>query len=214
MKIILITLAFASSTLFSFLNAGYMEKMKATIKELESSQTVTGMKSTANTFERISKMEQKEWLPLYYCANIHVLLIYMDTAATLAQKDHYLDYAEQLIKRMEEISPREAEVQVLKSFLVLSRIGLSPQDRGPAMYQGYTSALEKAVQYGPENPRVKYMILAKDVGQAGYFGQDTTPFCAPMTTLLESWDTYTVVSEIHPRWGRKELQGLIAQHCK
>jgi hypothetical protein len=214
MKIILMTLALASSTLFSFLNPGYEEKMKATLKELESSKTVTSLKSAANTFERISKTEQKEWLPLYYSANIHVMLIYRDTTATLAQKDQYLDYAEQLVERMEEISPKEAEVQVLKSFLVLSRIGLSPQDRGPAMYQGYTSALEKAVEYGPGNPRVKYMILAKDVGQAGYFGQDTTPYCDPMKALLESWDTHTVVSDIHPKWGKSELQGLIGQNCK
>jgi hypothetical protein len=82
------------------------------------------------------------------------------------------------------------------------------------MYQAYTDAMSRAVDYGPENPRVKYMSLAKQVGEAGYFGKDTSTFCPSLKALLESWDTHPVVSEIHPKWGKNEVQGLITQHCK
>ena len=214
MKVILLSLTLISATFFNMISPGYPEKMKTTLKEFENARKVDDFKAVANTFERISKMEQKEWLPLYYSANIHVLLIYIDTTATLAQKDGYLDYADGLITKAEELAPKESEIQVLKSFLILSRIGLDPQTRGAAQYQGYVAALDKALQLAPENPRVKYMVLAKDVGQAQFFGQDTSAFCPKLKALLESWDTHTVVSELHPKWGKNELQGLIQQHCK
>src|SRR5690606_15436180 len=100
-------------------NAIYIQKMKETIKEMESCQTVEDFKRVANTFERIAKTESKEWLPIYYNANIHILLIYIDQSATTDQKDRYLDLAEEMIKRMEELSPNEPEVQTLKAFHII-----------------------------------------------------------------------------------------------
>lgn len=213
MNIILMALSFVTTIIFNVLDPSYVEKMKSTIRELESAKTVADYKSASNTFERISKMEQQEWLPLYYSANIHISLVYIDTAATMAEKDQYFDYADGLITRMEKLAPKETEIQALKAVLILGRIALDPQQRGASLYGGYIETITKASAYGPENPRVKYLKLAKEVGEAKYFGKSVAPFCPQIKKLIETWETYPVVSEIHPKWGKQQLQ-ILMKDCE
>jgi hypothetical protein len=213
MKSILASLLLILNLSLGFSNTPFHEKMKAALRDMSTCKSSDDFKKAANTFERVSKMEPGEWLPVYYQANIYILLIYVDQTATTIQKDQYLDQAETLIAKMEKLVPREAEVQTLKAFLIISRIGIEPQSRGAAMYQDYVDALGKAVAYGPENPRVKYMVLSKEVGQANFFGQSTAPFCQPMKDLLATWDSYPVVSDIHPVWGKEQLNDLL-KGCK
>lgn len=194
-------------------NPAYVNKMKETIEEMNQCQTTEDFKDVANTFDRIATKEQGEWLPLYYKANIHVLLVYIDANATLEQKDLYLDQAEATIEKMEKLAPDEAEIAVLKSFMIVSRIGLDGQARGQSMYPMYEAALAKAKELEPENPRVKYMLLSKEVGQAQWFGQPIDQYCPDMKALYESWDEYKPKSEIHPKWGKEQL-AQIMQQCK
>src|SRR5688572_9531916 len=108
MKTILITVMLLSGLAIAHGADGpYLMKMKSTIDEMNRCHTVEQYKEVANRFERISKMEPAEWLPLYYVANIHVSLIHIDSSASLSKKDEYLDIAELMIAKMEKITNNE-----------------------------------------------------------------------------------------------------------
>jgi hypothetical protein len=191
----------------------YLEKMKSTLDEMNRCHTVEQYKEVANRFERISKMEPAEWLPLYYVANIYVSLIHIDSSASLSKKDEYLDIAELNITKMEKINNNETEIEVLKGWTILNRIGLDPQTRGQAMYSSYMSAIIKAASLGPQNPRVRYMQLAQAVGEANFFGRSASQFCPDLKILDETWESYKPVSEIHPAWGREHVKDLL-RNCR
>ncbi len=191
----------------------YVNKMKETLDNMSKCANAADFKAVANQFDRISQKESDEWLPQYYSANIKILLVYLDSAADANQKDRYLDEAETIISDMEEMEPEEAEIQVLKAFMIISKIGVDPQTRGQSMYGSYEATLAKANQLDPENPRVKYMLLSKDVGQAQWFGQSIDPYCPKMKELYDSWDSYQPASEIHPVWGKDQLWQIM-QACK
>lgn len=208
-KSILTLILVAFVTLGYAENAAYILKMKEAIAEMETCASVADYKKVANTFDRISQIEKEEWLPLYYAANIHIIMTYIDSAASMQQKDKYLDEAEEYIKKLETLVPQEAEVQLIKAFMIITRIGLDSNTRGATMYASYEAALNKAQALNPENPRVQFMVLSNDVGKAKWFGQDTASFCPKMKKLYEAWDFYPQVSEIHPSWGKKELKDLM-----
>ncbi len=213
MKIILISLMTFMSLSFTHINSAYVEKMQSTLREMGSCKTKEDFKKIHNTFERISKAEPAEWLPLYYMANIHISLAYLDTTATIAQKDQYLDYAETIVIRMEKLNPEDAEIEVLKAWLAITRLGLDPQTRAMNVYPLYVEALNKAVSFGPENPRVKFMVLSKEMGEATFYGQSTESACGKLTNLLDTWDNHSVKSEIHPQWGKPQLADMV-KGCK
>lgn len=190
-------------------NSVYFTKMKAAIDSMKKCVTASDYKNIANEFERISKIESTEWLPLYYAANIRILLVYVDSGATFTDKEHYLDAAKVKIEKLEEIAPKEAEVQVLKAFMIVSSIGLDPTARGASMYPAYEAALAKANELDPENPRVKYMVLSNEVGKAQWFGQGIEPYCPKLKSLYDGWENHKIVSEIHPSWGKEQVAQLM-----
>lgn len=206
MKAVLLSLVTLIGVWFKPVSTPYVEKMKSALEEMAACRTADDYKKVQNTFQRISKMEPKEWLPLYYMAQIQGLLVYIDATATIAQKDEYIDLAEKVVTEMEKINSEEAEIQVLKAWLLLSRMGLDPQTRGQQIYPSYLEVLNKAVTLSPENPRVKYMVLTKEMGEANFFAKSTTEVCRKLKTLHETWDAHSVVSEIHPQWGKQQVE--------
>jgi hypothetical protein len=214
MKTILIASFFLSGLVLPQRMAGpYGEKMKSAIVEMNRSKTVDEYKQVANTFERISKMEPTEWLPLYYVANIHVSLIHIDSAASIQKKDEYLDIAELNIAKMEKINSNEVEIEVLKAWTILNRMGLDPQNRGQSMYSSYMGSIAKAATLAPQNPRVRYMQLAQAVGEADFFGRSTSQFCPDLKSLHDTWESHKPASDIHPVWGREHVKDLL-KNCK
>ncbi len=212
-KILLSTVLLSAILSVEARSTTYEGKMKEALAAMGQCHTADDFKKVANTFDRIAKMETEEWLPIYYSANIKILLVYLDSAADLTQKDVYLDQVDQLISKMEEITNKnEAEVYVLKSFSIISRLGLEPTTRGQSLYPNYQAALAKAFALDANNPRVRYMQLSSEVGQAQWFGQDTTPFCPKLQDLYDSWDSFEPASDIHPAWGKDQVLQLM-QSC-
>jgi len=193
-------------------NTAYHSKMKQTLDEMAKCRTAEDFKKVANSFDRIAQKESGEWLPIYFSADIKILLVYLDSAANFEQKDQYLDQAEDLINKMEEMDPDESEIQALKAFMIISRIGLDPVNRGQGMIGDYNAAITKSLELNPENPRAMYMQLSSQVGEAQWFGKSIDSFCPKMKELYENWDSYPVASDLHPQWGKEQLWQIM-QPC-
>jgi len=182
----------------------YYQVMAKTIKEMYSSSTLEGYQKAANQFEVIGKAEKDEWLPWYYHANAHIIMIYLDAETEMTIKQKYLDVAMRSIDKIIEKHPKEAEIRVLDAFYAVSRMGLDPAGAA-AYFPRYGAAVKEAMKLEPSNPRARFFSLASAIGEAQFFNQSTDQFCEQLQTLDEEWDQYEVKSAIHPNWGKEEV---------
>ena len=207
---------------FTLLASGgeeYEKKMKATLAKMEDFSSVETVIETARQFAKIGEAEKGEWLPWYYHANAYIILIYMDSTATLEEKDQYLDTAATSVRKILEQHPEEAEIHpqrrpLLHAWYLVSRIGLDPTTRGAQYYDTYTQAINKADQLEPQNPRVRFFKIASAIGEAQYAGQTVAPYCPKLQVLLDEWDNYEPKSSMHPDWGKEEVKKKLAEICQ
>ena len=202
---------------FTLLASGgkdYEEKMKTTLAKMKNFSSVETVKETAHQFAEIGKVEKEEWLPWYYHANAYIMLIYMDSTATLEEKDQYLDTAAASVKKILEQHPEEAEIHLLHAWYLVSRLGLDPMTRGEQYYGLYKQAINKAQYLEPQNPRVKFFQVVSSIGEAQYAGQPVAHYCPELQALLDDWDNYTPKSSLHPDWGKEEVKQKMAEVCQ
>lgn len=192
----------------------YEKKMEATLEKMEDFSSIETVRETARQFAEIGKAEKEEWLPWYYHANAYIMLIYLDTAATLEEKDQYLDTAATSVRKILEKHPEESEIQLLHAWYLISRLGLDPMTRGEQYYEPYKRAINKAHQLEPQNPRVRFFEIASAIGEAQYSGQNVTPYCPKLRALLDDWDNYAPKSSLHPDWGKREVKKKLAEICQ
>ena len=194
-------------------NEAYTKKMNEAITHLDGAKTVADFVQAANEFSVISKVSKDEWLPLYYYAHIHVILVYVDSAADMQKKDKYLDQAETAINKIATQFPKESEIQILKGWYLISRLALDPPARGATYYPAYAKAIDDAVALDPLNPRARFFKVSNDIGAAQFMGQPTESYCPRLEALYNEWDQYKIVSTLHPKWGKEEVKKKMVEIC-
>lgn len=211
------TTLFVSAMLIATIAFGgdekYYQKMGETLSEFSTCSTVDDFQNLANKFQVIANVEKEEWLPLYYEAHCYILISFMGNL-TAAARDGYLDRASSLIESMTEITPNEAEVQVMKAFYYTGYLVINPPQRSMSTSPLINEAIAKALALEPNNPRAIFLRISNEMGTASYFGEDTTPYCTQADELLQNWDSYTLKSPIHPNWGRAEVEGIVKRCSK
>jgi len=186
----------------------YFQKMGETLSGFSTCTNVEDFQNLANKFRVIANVEKEEWLPLYYETQCYVIISFMGHLSA-QEKDAYLDKASSLIESMEELAPSEAEVQVMKAFYHTGSLVVDPPQRAMGTTPLIHAAIGKALAMEPNNPRATFLRLSNEMGTAAYFGEDTAPFCAQATELLQNWDSYELKSPIHPNWGKEEVEGIV-----
>ena len=178
----------------------------------EASSTEQYLESAAN-FERISLVEQNEWLPQYYHAQSYILLSFNDSKADESQKDAYLDIAEKSLENLIARAPGESEVYALQALYYTGRLVVNPMARASKFSPLTSQAIEKSLAISPNNPRALQLQLSNKVGTAQFFGQDISAFCIEAQTLLDNWDNYKIRGEYYPTWGKGQVLEILKE-CK
>jgi hypothetical protein len=213
MKTITTTIAILFSIFTMAGNNGYTEAMQSALKQMEVSKSPTDFQNTANTFNRISKMADTEWLPAYYEAQCYILMSFMDREADAATKDGYLDVAEERINKILKSHPQNDEAYALQSFMYTGRLVIDPMTRGREYSIKSMTAIKTALAFNPKNPRALYLELSNEVGSANFFKEDTSKYCDRINNLFSQWDELNKVAELHPSWGKGQVNGM-AKNCQ
>jgi hypothetical protein len=162
-----------------------------------------------NTFERIAAAEKTQWLPFYYASYCYVMSAFMQRDND--KVDDLADKAAVNIEQAEAISPKNDEINCIKSLVATSRIRVDPPARG--MKYGMESAelLAQANQINQENPRV-YMLQGQSLFYTPeQFGGSKTEAKKKFETALQKFSTFKPASAIAPHWGEAYTKGLLAQ---
>ncbi len=188
----------------------YQKKMGETLQQFGEAKNLTDFQAVANQFKMIANVEKQEWLPLYYHAHIHILLSFMDQSSS-EKKDEYLAVAEESLNKMMELAPQEVEIIALQSFYYTAKLVVDPMTRGMQYGMLVAQTLGKAMALDANNPRVRYLKIANDVGGASFYGVDPKQYKGAADLLLKEWDDYKVKSPLHPSWGKEQVKATLKQ---
>jgi hypothetical protein len=189
----------------------YNGAMTSKIAELENNKTADDWLASSAAFERIGDAEKNQWLPYYYAAYTQCLYALLKNDAS--NNDQYADKIEALVAKADALSPNNSEISVVKSMVATIRMIVNPMQR----YQMYGPAIEKALNEAkaqdPNNPR-PYFIQGQNIR---YTPEQFGGGCAAAKPVLEEglkkYETFKPASELHPNWGKKQLEEMIAG-CK
>ena len=180
----------------------YQQAMTNAIEKLNQSTSNDEFLEAANTFERISSIEQNEWLPLYYAAYSYIILSYQEQ--DLTKKDPVLDKAQQFLDRAFKIAPEESELFALQAFLYPGRMLVDPMARGMEYMGIMNQALEMAIRLNPENPRSYYLRAITVLNMPEGFGGGATVAKPILEEAKVKFDKFQPESSISPIWGKKQ----------
>jgi hypothetical protein len=200
------TLLFAFVLSTTYANE-YKRAMKQSIEQLQTARSSSEVLEVANSFTRIARVADADWLPRYYAAQCYIRLGF-NSNLDATERDGYLDMAQGLIDETLQLKADLSEMYALQAMLHTARLVIDPVNRGQQMMMKSAQAIGQSLALNPNNPRAAYLQLSNEVGQAQFFGQDVSSFCPRIKGLLASWDELNTVPELHPAWGKDEVEEL------
>lgn len=204
--ILIIALAFGTS-LKAQDSTSYKQYMLETIHLYDSVKTMDDYKNILNRFERIAAAETAEWLPNYYAG---LTYIYMSFVRGLEDdlRDDYLDKALEAIDKAEELKGETSEIVLLRGYVYMAKVSVSPALRGMTLSGKVSGYFEKALAMDPQNPRANLMAGRWKYGSAQFFGSSTDDACALMQKALELFQAQDKTDTIEPTWGENQAQAM------
>ena len=198
-KTIIITALISINALSNAQNPKYVAAMEKNVAGLDSIRSTEKLQGLANTFERISSAEKKEWLPLYYAAYCYVNMTYNVKGATI---DTYCDKAETFINKADSINPNNSEIYTLKAQITSARISVNPMIRGQKYGPQAGTLRAKAKELDATNPRPYYLDGTAAFYTPPAFGGGKDKAKAAFEKAKSLFETFKPASSIAPNWGK------------
>lgn len=213
MKKLTIALVLLSLSLTGFSNEAYQKAMSQSIEKLFQATTIPEYVEMANQFERINQTEKTEWLPLYYASYAYIMISFQEPDN--AKKDAYLDQAQKDLDQALAIDPKESELYMLQGFLYPSRINIDPMARGMLYMGKMNSALDKALELNPDNPRVYFLRATMTFHMPEAYGGGAAKALPFYKTAEEKFSIFKPKTDLSPNWGKEsneiELKSVLEQ---
>jgi len=201
MKTLSITVVLLAISLLGFSNEAYQKAMSQSIEKLYQAKTIPEFVELANQFERISAIEQTEWLPLYYASFAYIMISFQEVDNT--RKDSYLDQAQKYLDQAVVIEPNESELFLLQGFLYPSRITVDPMTRGMIYMDKMNQSLDKALTLNPDNPRVYYLRATMTFHMPEAYGGGAEKALPMYKIADEKFRIFKPKTELSPNWGKE-----------
>jgi tetratricopeptide (TPR) repeat protein len=167
--------------------------------------------TAANYFERIAAMNSSEWLPHYYAAFCYTRASHLNTEA--AMQDMWVDKAQAEIDKAMEMQPANAEVLILKGFVLQARMNINPMVRGFQYNNETMECFGKARAIDPENPRSYLWQGVNLLHTPEAFGGGKENACPLIRKALEKFAVFVPADSLAPDWGYNYAKEII-QECR
>ena len=210
-KILFVFAALALTVTAMAQSEKYTGAMTAKIEELGANKTADDFLASSQAFERIADTEKNQWLPYYYAAYAYGIYAFVKNDA--ANNDQYADKIDTLLAKASALAPDNTEISVIKSISATVRMIVNPMER----YMQYGPVIEKALSdaktQDPNNPR-PYFIQGQNLRYTPeQFGGGCATAKPIMEEALKKYGSFKPASTLHPNWGQKQLEEMIAG-CK
>jgi hypothetical protein len=209
-KLISLLLAFLVSFASISQNKKFISSMEKNLKTMDTCRSIPSYQQTANSFERISNAEKKEWLPPYYTALCNAFMASMTAGDKI---DEYCDIAEKYANKADSLSPNNSEVYALRSLIFSQRIGVNPMMRG-AKFGGKSGEMNaKSKELDPTNPRPYLLSGQGKFYTPPQFGGGKDKAQPLLEEAVKKYEAFKPASTISPVWG-KERAKMLLEECQ
>ena len=188
----------------------YQSAMQKNLALFDSVQNTEKAQALAASFERIGDAEKTEWLPYYYAALAMLTPAWMDPKI---DKDQNAVKVKALIDKGDALAKSDAdrsELQTLRNMVATQQMLVDPQSRYATYGAESASALKKAQELNPNNPRAFYLEGIGIFNTPEQFGGGKTK-AKPVLEKAVSLFNSEQVKPLYPTWGKKEAEQFLAQ---
>ncbi len=187
----------------------YEENMMNAKKMMDSSTVEKSYATAATYFTRIASMNPGEWLPHYYAAFCYTRISHLNTVAD--KQDAWVDRAQEEVDKAFEMDPGNAEILVMKGFVLQARMNINPTVRGFQYFGETMGYFEKARSLDPENPRSYLWEGVNLLHTPEAFGGGTEKACPLIQKALEKFAVFTPIDSLSPDWGYGYAREVVGQ---
>ncbi len=210
MKTLFVTLVFAMFSMAGFSQKDQFEiTMKSSIDKMFQSKTIDEYQLSANTFERISMAEKKQWLPSYYAGYCYIMMAFMTDKPD--QIDPWLDVAQKQIDNAQTITSSEPELLVLQGMLHQARIGVDFMARGMKYSQMAQESLNQALAMDSDNPRAYYLLGMNLLSTPKMFGGGPQVALPLFQKAQNKFNSFKPADELMPQWGEENNLAMLKE---
>lgn len=199
MKYIISFIVFTGINSFQDKKEMYITVMLENISLIDSTSSITDYYTAANGFERISKVTVSEWLPLYYCSFCYVQMSFL--VKDKDKRDEYVETARFFLGEAESLSPDNAEIYVLKGFILQAYMNIEPFSRGVKYNSECISYFKKASELDPANPRSYLWHGVQLINIPSFMGGGQDKGLSLIKKAVECFISFIPESKISPDWG-------------
>lgn len=161
----------------------------------------------ANNFERIASAEKNQWLPYYYAAFCQVNYGFMQQDKD--KIDAIADKATDFINKADSLMPNNSEISCIKSMIASCHMMVNPMQRWQEYGAESNGNMEKAMKQDPANPRPYYLKGQGLKFTPEQFGGGCKTAKPALQTALDKYAAFKPASELHPNWGKGQVEMLI-----
>ena len=201
-KITLFVFAILISAQLFAQNEQYTQAMKNAITQLETSESIEEFKATAATFERIANVAKTEWLPTYYLGYANLILCWKSM-----QEEDYKAYdlhiaaVEKALETAQGLAGAHSELYVLEAYMYQAKITRKPMVNGMRYSSSVDTAIKKAKELDPNNPRAYYVMANQIYNMPAFIGGGKEKAIPEYELAAEKFASFKAESDLHPNWG-------------
>ncbi|WEK37412.1 MAG: hypothetical protein P0Y53_07855 [Candidatus Pseudobacter hemicellulosilyticus] len=189
----------------------YTNAMTSTLSRIDSAKNADDFLALSATFERIGDAEKSKWLPYYWASFCQVLGGF--TKNVPAENDPLADRAERLISKADSLQKDNSEVAVVRSMIATLRMLVNPMQRWQEFGGEVERQLGLAKKLDPSNPRPYYIQAQNLRNTPEQYGGGCSSAKPVMEEALKKFAVFQPASLLHPKWGLKNTEDLLAS-CK
>jgi hypothetical protein len=177
----------------------YLENMLTAKAMTDTATNEQTLLMAANYFIRIAGMNPDQWLPHYYAAYSFARISHMNHEADICDK--WVDRAQAEVDKAFALAPGNAEVLVMKGFVLQARMNINPMVRGFRFFEETMGYFNKASEIEPSNPRAYLWKGVNLLHTPEAFGGGKQSGCPLIKEAIAKFETSVVTDSIAPAWG-------------
>lgn len=185
----------------------YTENMLAAKTMTDTATSEQTLLTAANYFIRIAAMNPDQWLPHYYAAYSYARISHMNHEADI--RDKWVDMAQAEVDKAFEIAPENAEVLVMKGFVLQARMIINPMVRGFHFFEESMGYFSKAIEIDDANPRAYLWKGVNLLNTPEAFGGGKQRGCPLIREAIARFETFDSSDPIAPAWGYSYAQDML-----
>lgn len=212
MKKTLLTLVGLVLAIVTMAEGMYENAMKSNIPAIYETSSPSELQEVINQLDRIGQAETERWEPHYYAAYGYIRMNFM--SKTSADKDKYLELAMKEIEACMKVEGENSEIYALQGFCYMMQLAVDPANRGRTHSGMAYTAIGKALQFDPKNPRAHFLMGRMQHGTAQYMGTSFDDTCKSLKTAVYFFENgEKSTNPFAPQWGEKITKGFIKETC-